>query len=109
MNTIHSSSLTHYPVAYPKPQAGRIGDSRTPTADAGTRNPSAQRGELNTRPSSTELIQAALSETGLSSDNSSSLIKHSHTQKALNAYVQNYNQAAYSRVAEIVTGIDTYA
>ncbi|MGZ4959639.1 MAG: hypothetical protein ACXV7J_10320 [Methylomonas sp.] len=109
MNTIHSSSLTHYPVAYSKPQVGRSDDNRRSTADAAHRIPGTPVGELDASPSSTELIQAALADAGLSKDNSASLLNHSQTQKAVNAYVQNYNQIAHRRVAEIVSGIDLYA
>ncbi len=109
MNTIHSSSLTHYPVAYSKPQVGRIDDSRASTTDAADSVSGKLRREFNSRPSSTELIQAALNEAGLSTNNDYSQPNNSQAQKALNAYTQNYNQIAHRRVAEIISGIDLYA
>jgi hypothetical protein len=109
VNIIHSSSLAYYPVAYSKPQPGRVDDAGTLAIDAGNSNPETKRSEFNTRPSNTEQIKAALSDAGLSNDNRYSLPNKTRTQKALNAYTQNHNQAAQLRAAQIISGIDLYA
>jgi len=107
--TIHSSSIAHYPVAYPKPRTGRIDGSGASANGAGNGNPVGQGSEVNARPSSTEQIQAALAEAGISNTDTSKQPNNTRTQKALNAYTQNYNQATQRRVAEIISGINLYA
>lgn len=109
MNIIHSSSLAYYPVAYNKPQSGRVDDNAIAAIDAVDSNPGGQRSEFNAQPSSTEQIKAALTDAGLSNDSAYNLPNNTRTQKALNAYTQNRNQTAQLRVADIISGIDLYA
>jgi hypothetical protein len=109
VNTIHSSSIAHYPVAYSKPRTGRIDDNVASTVDARDSKPVGQRGAFNAPPSSTEQIKTALIEAGLAKVNTNTLPNNTRTQQALNAYTQNYNQTAQRRVAEIISGIDLYA
>jgi ABC-type transport system substrate-binding protein len=109
VNIIHSSSLAYSPVAYSKLQSGRVDNAESLAIDAGNGNPETRHSEFNTRPSNIEQIKAALSEAGLPNDNGYSLPNNTRTQKALNAYSQNHNQAAQLRAAQIISGIDLYA
>lgn len=108
MSIIHNSSLASYPVAYTnKPQSGRITKDDTLAADSN--NYAKQPSGFNARPSSTELIETALADAGLSNQTTFNLPNNTRTQKALSAYTQNHNQTAQLKVAEIISGIDLYA
>lgn len=104
MNTIHSSSLTHYPVAYSKPQTGLVKDSGV----LANQNSNIQNRGADSRPSTPEQIKTALAEAGLSST-IADLPNNTRAQKALNAYIQNNNQIAQRQVTQLFTGIDLFA
>ncbi|OQW71512.1 MAG: hypothetical protein BVN35_16170 [Proteobacteria bacterium ST_bin11] len=106
MNTIHSSSLAFYPVGYNQPRTARADNNYEQKPNSDETGLPRQTSDLP-KASSTAQIKAALADNGLTVSNNDQP-NNSRTLKALNAYTENRNQAAKSRVSEIISGIDFY-
>jgi len=107
VNTIHSSSLTLRPTAYPQADTTRVQDAqKKPSSTSVESNADALQAAA---PSTPEQIRAALETMDASRRTNGTPITDLRTAKALATYLETRNQPMQAERSGLFSGINLYA